>query len=165
MSFKIIKIWKDLGFGVTSHFLLTESHSIESVFAVHKVTSADQPYPFKIERLRKTHQMVFRARHIEEEVLETFLFITDDEYRKKFSRSYHLIKFVMSSEIVTVGAYADSKTPLDYGNAYIICTNDFINLLAPSTKVESAEQLDGTGFEAFQCLYDKNEMAKALLRE
>lgn len=158
------EIWNDFGFGISVHHLLIQSQGIDSVFSIHKNTS-EEIYPFKLQRSRFSAALVHKTKKINEDVKETFLFITDNEFRKKFSRSYHLIKLVTETEIITVGAYSDSKAPLDCGNAYILCTNDFINLLSAGIKIEEADQLNGTGFEAFKCLYDRNEMAKALLRE
>jgi hypothetical protein len=139
------------------------TQKVELIYTIHKATSVSDE-PFLIERIAKNKGTINITREVEEEVSEAHIITTDDDFRKRFKRSYHLIKLVTDTEVITIGAYTDSSKKMAADNLYVLCTTDFINLLARSEKIINADQLNNTHFEPLKCVFSSKELAMELLR-
>ena len=133
-------------------------------FSVFLNNDPEYIHPFQIKGEMVRSKDGFKKEYISEEIDNVYLINTDDEFRKKFKRSYSILKIETSNTILTIGAYCDNKNKMTPDNIYLLCTTDFINLLAASEKVVSKSQLDGTPFEELSCIIDNKELAKLLLR-
>lgn len=167
---KINWIGEAYSYGLMRPFISITAHDVELLFTIQKETELQdeeefQDGYFSVECLnKKAVKTVAVVEEIDEEVEEIWLIKTDDEFRKRFKHTYYLLKFYMPNTALTVGVYSDNKNRATAENSYILCTTDFINLLASGEKVEKAEQLADTNFQKFSCILDKKELAKQLLR-
>lgn len=150
-------------FGSKVKFFSVSAHGLELVFSIFK--QSDGECPFAVRRESKNTKTVNKERMIDEDVKNIYLIRTDSAFRKKFRHSYYVLKFETENFVVNIGAYADSMEAMTPNNSYLLCTTDFINLLAEYQKIETAEQLAESSFSPLMCLIDKNEMTKELLRE
>jgi hypothetical protein len=151
-------------FGQKASFFQITYENVSLVYSIYKTTKLSD-YPFKIERVSKNIKNVNVQHEIEEKISDVYLIHTDDHFRKKFKRSYSILKFVVGSDVVTIGGYTDNEKRMSSDNVYVICGKDFINILAKAEKIENASQLDNTPFEDIKPIFDKKELAKELLRE
>jgi hypothetical protein len=119
---------------------------------------ADEDNSFRVEehKLKKTADSLI---HVNQDVVNSQLIITDSVFRKKFKRDYKLMKFVTEDVVLTFGSYKEGdRLP------YLVCTIDFINLLVKSERVIDGHNLFGTEFEPMAALFDKSELAKFLIK-
>jgi hypothetical protein len=138
---------------------------VELVFIIYRTEDEESDSVFEIQRVtKKDCRSVRKDNQIYEEINEVFYIHTDDDFRKKYKHSYDILKFVCESTVVTIGAYNDSKVKMDRGNPYLVCTIDFINILAESVKITDEQQLKDTSFDKLRCIFSKRELAKELLR-
>ena len=160
--------WYGEGFnyGQKVKYLCLEANQVELIFAIHKSTSLSDE-PFIIERTNKNANTIVIHHEADVIVDDVHLIKTDDDFRKKFKHSYYILKFVTRSDnhVITIGVYSDSDKKLNSNNCYLLCTQDFINLLASSVIVREPEQLVGTTFEPLKCLFSKKELAIELLKQ
>lgn len=168
MNEEIIFKWHGDGFSFgqkVDYFCLEISNiEVELIFCIHKSTSLSDE-AFKIERANKNVNTINIRNEIDEKVQAVYLVKTDETFRKKFKRSYYIIRFFLENESVfSIGAYSDSEKRMTANNCYLICTLDFINLLADASKIIGPEQLVGTIFEPLKCLFSKKELAIELLK-
>lgn len=166
---KLKWIGSGFSYGAMRDFVMFEAHNVELLFSIHKETELDDDEPgkdyFSVDRVEhKFAKTITATREIEEEVRSVYLIKTDDEFRKSFQHSYYIMKFAVESTTLTIGAYTDTRNTPTAENSYLLCTTDFINLLAKGEKIEKAEQIKNTSFEKLMCLFDKKELAKELLR-
>jgi hypothetical protein len=150
-------------FGAKVKFFSINAHGLELVFSIFKQSGAE--CPFAIKREAKNIKTVNKERVVEEDIKNIYIIRTDAAFRKRFKHSYYVLKFETENFVINVGAYADSMDAMTPNNSYLLCTTDFVNLLAEYQKVETAEQLAESSFSPLMCLIDKNEMTKELLRE
>lgn len=157
-------------YGVMRPFISFTAHDVELLFTIQKETELTdeeefQDRYFTVERIdKKLAKTAAIVEEIYEEVQEIWLIKTDEEFRKRFQHNYYLLKFYTENTTLTLGAYSDTKNTPTAKNSYILCTTDFVNLLAKGEKVERAEQLSNTNFKKIGCLLNKKELAKELLR-
>ena len=154
-------------FGVQTKFFSLNAHGIDLIFSIHKNPSFLEGEPmFIINREpKKNIGTINKERVVNELINEVYLVITDTDFRKRTKHSYYLLKFVTESSVMSIGGYSDSPYQMTPDNSYLVCTVDFINLIAKMTKVESMDPLLETGFKPLICLFDKNELTKELLRD
>ncbi len=157
-------------YAAVRYFVLFEAHGVDLLFVAYKQRDLKDEEEFKnhyfyVDRAsNKFMKTITPTWEIEEEVESVYLIKTDDDFRKRLHHSYYIMKFVTENEVLTIGAYTDTKNKPTEDNSYLLCTTDFINLLAPSQKVETGKELKDTSFEKMMCLFDKKELAKELLR-
>ena len=158
--------WIGEGFtyGQKVSFFQITSEDVPLVFCIYKTTSFSDE-PFVIERISKNIKSINIQHEIEEKVDAVFIIKTDDDFRKKFKRSYYLLKLVTESEVITIGAYTDNEKRMKPDNLYLLCEKDFINILARADLVESVDQISTTAFDPLKPIFNKKELAKELLRE
>ena len=158
--------WIGEGFtyGQKVNFFQITSEDVPLVFCVYKTTSFSDE-PFTLERISKNIKSINIQHEIEEDIKNVHIIKTDDAFRKKFKRSYYLVKFETEENIITVGAYTDNDKRMTPDNLYLLCERDFINILAPSKIIESVEQVSHTAFDPLKPIFNKKELAKELLRE
>jgi hypothetical protein len=161
MDLKFNWIGQGFSFGQQMKFFCISAHALDLVFSIRRDSEG---HGFVITRETKNIKTINRLVKIEEDVKNIFLIVTDEAFEKKFKRAYYILKFETENYVATVGTYTDN---VGYGvaNTYVLCTTDFINLLAATVKVETADQLRLTDFGSLMCIIDKNEMTKELLRE
>ena len=149
-------------YGKKVYFFSTYSYGVELKFSIFKTQDEKEIFPFKIivNNFKPTDKSV-----INEEIKNIFLIRTDEKFRKKFKHHFDIIKFITDNYIVTIGSYSDTSNPPTSDNIYLVCTEHFVNLLAPTVKVTSVEQLKNTPFESLACVFDKKELAKVLLKQ
>lgn len=153
-------------YGKVLQFASFKVQDILLEFVIYPTQDDSEPFPFKVQRfMRKAEGVPKVVNSLHEEVKNIYYINTDDEFRKKFKHYYNIIKFETENNILTFGAYSDSSAVPTPDNIYLICTKDFVNLLAPSKKLETPDQLKDTPFEILSCMLDKKELAKELLRE
>ena len=157
-------IGEGFNYGQKMKFFCISKEGVQLTYAVYKTTSVSDML-FKIERARKNTSTIKIDREIEEPIKAVFLVKTDDDFRKKFKRSYDILKLATESRVITIGAYTDNEKRMSTDNLYLICDIDFINLLADATKIESIEQIIGSPFEPLKVLFDKKELALELLKD
>lgn len=150
-------------FGQKASFFKVTTDKVSLTYAIYKTTKLSDR-PFKVERSDKNTKTVNIHYEIEERVKDIYLVNTDDHFRKKFKRSYSLLKFVTDDNVISIGGYTDNEKRMASDNVYIICSKDFINVLAKTDKIEDVSQLDNTPFEETKPIFDKKELAKELLR-
>ena len=155
---------KSFSFGQKVDFFQITFEEVPLVFNIYKTTSFSNE-PFVIERISKNIKLIEIRHEIEEEIKEIHLIKTDDDFRKKFKRSYYLLKFITENDIITVGAYTDNQQRMTPDNLYLLCERDFINILAKSELIESIDQIAMTAFDPLKSIFSKKELAKELLRE
>ena len=155
---------KSFSFGQKVDFFQITFEEVPLVFNIYKTTSFSDE-PFVIERVSKNIKLIEIQHEVEEEIKETHLIKTDDDFRKKFKRSYYLLKFITENDIITLGAYTDNQKKMTPDNLYILCERDFINILAKSELIESIDQIAMTAFDPLKSTFNKKELAKELLRE
>lgn len=155
---------KSFSFGQKVNFFQITFEEVPLVFCIYKTTSFSDE-PFVIERVSKNIKLIEIQHEIEEEIKEIHLIKTDDDFRKKFKRSYYLLKFITENDIITLGAYTDNQKRMTPDNLYLLCEIDFINILAKSDLVESIDQIAMTAFDPLKSILNKKELAKELLRE
>jgi hypothetical protein len=163
MDLKFNWLGDGFSFGQKVKFFSVSAHGLELMFSIYK--HATEEGVFSIKRETKSLKTINKNFTIDEDVKNIYLIKTDVDFRKKMKHSYHIIKFETESHIVNIGAYSDSLDEMTPNNSYLLCTSDFINLLAPTEKIEDIEQIRDTCFNPLMCLLDKNEMTKELLRE
>ena len=158
--------WIGEGFtyGQKVSFFQITSEDVPLVFCIYKTTSFSDE-PFVLERISKNIKSINIKHEIEEEVKNVYLIKTDDVFRKKFKRSYYVVKFETESNVITVGAYTDNHMRMKPDNLYLLCEVDFINILARADLVESVDQISTTAFDPLKPIFNKKELAKELLRE
>ena len=157
-------IGEGFSYGQKVNFFQITTEEVPLVFCIYKTTSFSDE-PFVIERVSKNIKSINIQNEIEEEIKAVYLIKTDNDFRKKFRRSYYLLKFITELEVVTIGAYTDNEKRMTPDNLYLLCEKDFINILAKAEKVESISQLAITAFDPLKSIFDKKELAKDLLRE
>jgi hypothetical protein len=150
-------------FGKKTKFFCINAHGLDLVFSIYKSSGVDGA--FGIHRESKNTKTINKERIIDEEVKSMLLIKTDDEFRNKFKHSYYILKLETDNYVANLGAYCDTRNPMSVDNIYLLCTTDFVNLLAEGKKVELAEDLRDSNFESLMCLIDENEMTKELLRD
>lgn len=167
---KINWVGEAFSYGVMRPFVSITAHDVELLFTIQKETELEdeeefQDRYFALERLSKRDaKTVSKIDDIGEEVESVWFIKTDDEFRRAFKHTYYLLKFYTKNTTLTIGAYSDNKSKPSAENSYLICTTDFINLLAKGVKVEDGVELKDTNFEKMMCIFDKKELAKELLR-
>jgi hypothetical protein len=158
--------WYGSGFdyGQKVKFFCLEIDQVELIFTIHKSTHLSDE-PFLIERSTKKNVNTITTEHESGEVVSSIHLIkTDENFRKKFKRSYYLLKFITADQVFTIGAYSDSSSKMNAMNSYLLCTHEFINLLADSVVVTEPQQIMNTAFECLKCLFSKKELAIELLK-
>jgi len=163
MDLKFNWLGDGFSFGQKVKFFSISAHGLELVFSIFKHATEDGV--FSIRRETKNIKTINKSTTVEEDVKNIYLIKTDNDFRKKTKHSYHIIKFETENYIVNIGAYSDSQNEMTPNNSYLLCTSEFINLLAPTEKIEDIEQIRNTCFNPMMCLLDKNEMTKELLKE
>lgn len=158
--------WIGEGFtyGQKVSFFQITSEDVALVFCIYKTTSFSDE-PFVIERISKNIKSININHEIEEEVKGVYMIQTDDVFRKKFKRSYYLVKFVTESDVITIGAYTDNDKRMKPDNLYLLCERDFVNILAETKIIESVEEIADTAFDPLKPIFNRKELAKELLRE
>lgn len=158
--------WIGEGFtyGQKVSFFQITSEDVPLVFCIYKTTSFSDE-PFVVERISKNIKSINVNHEIEEEIKNVYLIKTEDDFRKKFKRSYYILKFETESNIITIGAYTDNEKRMKPDNLYLLCEKDFINILARADLVESVDQISTTAFDPLKPIFNKKELAKELLRE
>jgi hypothetical protein len=156
-------IGEGFNYGQKVKFFCVTKEGVELIYIVYKTTSFSDEF-FKIERVHRSAVSVNIIREIEEPILGIFIIKTDDEFRKKFKRSYYLLKIITETQAITIGAYTDNDRKVSPDNLYLLCDSDFINILTRIKKVEFIGQIVGTVFEPLKVLFDKKELALELLR-
>ena len=139
--------------GVELNFILRYTNDVDKADKVFEINVCK-------DLIKKTQNSI----DIYEEIINTYLISTDDEFRKKFKRSYNLIKFETQNNIITIGMYNDTPFKPTSNNSYLLCTTDFINILAKTTLVNEKQCLMGTQFEELSCLFDQKDLARILLK-
>lgn len=158
--------WIGNGFeyGQRLDFFAFSIKGIELVFFIYPTGDPDSKHPFSINKIDKK-MTANKIDIIEEKVKSIHLIETDDDFRKRFKRSYNIIKITTAEEkTITIGSYCDSDRKPTSENSHVVCTMDFINLLSKSINITTADQLDSTPFEAIKCVISKKELAKELLK-
>lgn len=156
-------IGEGFNYGKKINFFSITTEDVQLIFCIYKTTTFSDE-PFVIERATKNINSINIQNEIEEEIKNIYIVKTDDFFRKKFKRSYYLLKFETESRIITVGAYTDNRMAITPDNMYLVCEGSYINILAETEVVESAEQLDGTAFGPLKAIFNKKELAKELLK-
>lgn len=150
---------------IISFFSIT-SFDVEQVFYIYKSTMDDDDQIFYIKSAKKmdTH-LITIDNEIDEKINYIHLIETDDEFRKKYKRSYNLLKFECENNIiVTMGTYTDSRSKPIPDNSYLLCQTDFVNILAGSRFVSSVDDIHNTPFQELGSILNKNELTKQLLK-
>lgn len=145
-------------FGERRRFVSFDAFDVELNFTI-AFSSVDSSVEIQEMKLSKT---INHETDIEQEVTEVHKIITDKEFNKKFNRHYELLKFVTEDFVVSVGSYWDDLKR--NSKPYLVCGDEFINLLADSDIIENEDDLRGTIFEPMMCLFSKKELAKTLLQ-
>jgi len=160
--------WTGSGFlyGERLNFFSITSFDVEQIFYIYTSTMDDDDNIFYIKNARKINKNVISIdEYIDEKVKYIHLIETDDEFRKNFKRSYNLIKLECEHDtIITIGSYTDSKAKPIPDNSYILCQSDFVNVLAESKYIESADDIVNTSFYGLSSILSKNELTKQLLK-
>jgi hypothetical protein len=66
--------------------------------------------------------------------------------------------------VFTIGIYNDNGKKPTVDNSYLLCTTDFVNVLARAEKITGSKQIENTPFAALGSLFNKNELTKKLLK-
>lgn len=151
-------------YGSRLNFFSISAHNVELNFVLYPVSDPDDDAIFGIQRSSKNPNTINKEIEIDEDIEEVYLIETDNDFRKKFKRSYQMMKFVTSDHVISVGIYNDNGKQPTPDNSYLLCTTDFINLLADSKKIENADQIKDTPFRELMCIFSKKELAKELLK-
>jgi|SRR5208337_452764 len=152
-------------YGQDTYFFCLTAFNIDLVYSINKKTKmSDGEESFIINRVtQKSIGNVNKNRTVDETINNVFLIKTDEEFHKKFKHSYYLLKFITENNVITIGKYSDNVVP--NASFYLICSTDYINLLADTKKVECADDIRETAFRPLMCVFDRNEMTKELLRD
>lgn len=146
-------------YGRNINFFCINAFQIDMIFSICRLDDsfivASEP--------TKNIKTINTKRIIDEEIKNILLIRTGEDFRKKFSRDYCLLKFETENRIINVGSYSDRIDPPV--QCHIICTSDFISLLADAVKIENADQLKDTKFETLACLLSRNNMTIELLKD
>jgi hypothetical protein len=152
-------------YGRTLEFFSITSFGVEQIFYIFSVSDDESDDIFKVEYLKEINTKVIETtEEIEEPVKAVYLINTDDDFRKKMKRSYYLLKFVTDNEVFTIGIYNDNGKKPTVDNSYLLCTTDFVNVLARAEKITGSKQIENTPFAALGSLFNKNELTKKLLK-
>jgi len=157
-------IGEGFSFGQRVKFFQITYEDVLLVFCIYKTTLFSDE-PFVIERITKNIKSINIQHEIEEEIKDIHLIKTDDNFRKKFKRSYYLLKFITENDVITIGAYTDNQKKMMPDNLYLLCERDFINVLAKTDIIKSIDQIAMTAFDPLKSTLNKKELAKELLRE
>lgn len=157
-------IGEGFSYGEKTRFFSITTEGVQLVFCIYKTTSFSDE-PFVIERISKNINSINIETPIEEEIKNIYMVNTDDFFRKKFKRSYYLLKIETESEVITLGAYTDNNRIMTPDNLYLLCNTDYINILARTELVTEVEQIDYTAFKPLKAIFNKKELAIELLRE
>ena len=155
---KISWVGSGFVFGERRRFVSFEAFEVELNFTISE-SSIDSSVEVQEMKLSKT---INHETEVHQEVKEVHKIITDEAFNKKFNRHYELLKFVTEDFVISFGSYKDDLRR--HARPYLICSDDYINLLAKSDLVEEAEDLLGTIFQPMMCLFSKKELAKTLLQ-
>jgi hypothetical protein len=144
-------------FGERRKFASFSAFDVELNFTISH-SSIDDSVIIQEMKLSKT---INHDLEVNQEVVKVYKIITDEKFNKKLNRHYELLKFATEDFVITMGLYKDDLR--SNSKPYLVCSNDYINLLAETEVVEDAEVLRATIFEPMMCLFSKKELAKALL--
>jgi hypothetical protein len=151
-------------FGVFLDFFSITAFGVEQIFQIYKSNDEDQIFYIKKAKDVKNN-LIEKNKEVYEKINNIYLIKTDDEFRKKYKRTYNLLKFECeNNEVITIGAYTDSKNIPTPDNTYILCENDFINILAKPKIITSHKDLEETEFNGLKSILNKNELTKELLK-
>jgi hypothetical protein len=157
----IKRISKQPVYGKLLNILKINTFDVDVNFVIYKTQDLDEENPFKVGIIKTKNK---ESDNIDEEIKNIYLIRTDEIFRKKFNHYYDVLKLETENNIITFGAYSDSKNKPNSDNISLLCTIDFINLLAPITVVTDYRQLKDTPFKFFGCLLEKKELSKILLQ-
>ena len=151
-------------FGQKVSFFQITTEGVPLVYSIYRTTTLSDN-PFSIERIKKNINHINIKHEIEEEVKRSFIIETDDDFRKKFKRSYKIIKLETENSVITIGGYTDNEKRMSADNTYILCEKDFINILAKAEFIKDVNMLDNSPFEPIKPIFDKKELAIELLKD
>lgn len=151
-------------YGSRLNFFSISAHNVDLNFVLYPVSDPDDEAVFGVQRSPKNPNTINKETEIDENINEVYLIQTGESFRKSFKRSYRILKFVTDNHVISIGIYNDNGKKPTPDNSYLLCTTDFINLLAESEKIENAEQIKDTPFQELMCIFSKKELAKELLK-
>lgn len=159
-------IGKGFLYGEYMNFFSITAFNVEQVFYIYKTLDEDETFIFNIKNADKIEKNTIEtSEDIGENVNYIHLIETDEWFRKKYKRSYNLIKFECENDIIiTIGTYTDSRNIPTPNNSYLLCGSDFVNVLAESRYIWSSKDIYNTPFHNLASILNKNELTKQLLK-
>lgn len=153
-------------YGRNLNFMYFTSFGVDQYFYIYGVSDDEESnHLFKVKYADEVNTMMMgHWGEVYEDIESVHLIKTDEDFRKRMKRSYNLLKFVTDSEVLTIGIYNDDGKIPTLDNSYLLCTIDFVSILAESERVTSSDQLKGTPFEEMGSLFNKSQLTKRLLK-